>query len=1349
MDLGGASSFSIAEEDGTPLFVGSGTVVYKVNEGGTPLKLTSSLTSSCNLPQTAAFLPDSTVVNRLYLIYLDGSSGLKYSTLDASKETVEEIWVQQDAEITGTHDSKAITVADHANKKDVWIISLTSSPYTGPEVTLQGFEAVLFDGTSFTRKDIIAPSVAKPIATNSNFKLSPDGKKLVYGYEQDSKIGFVEYDFNNETGNITYNRTVEMPATSTTLNGGGIAFSADGRYLYMGGGTYSGLPEFFQLDLQNSEAIPVSMTVPELGANKQIGGGQLAPDGNIYYCISFEGIASIINSDKAYDGTESGAHLSIISEEAVGSAKPGLPLFNQSLLLTKAVIIKRENSNLQLEVDTSKLPAGTLDSYGICWTDSGTPTIADSKLSATDPAAPPVWDMNAFFTAGTSYTIRAFATVDGTTHYYDEMQMTLSAPPAVDISATSTSSAKSALVSLKVVPVDGCTYAWEQESGSSVTIANADKANASFIMPDSEVGIKITLTKSDGTSASKHLVITLGSAVIKTPADVSNGGTVSLVAQEVDDATYLWEQTGGPTVAITNPTASEAQFDASSIADGTSLTFKLTVTKDGKSSVVTKDITVRTPPAITFVDIPSQAKAGVTVNLKVQPVDGVTYAWAKTAGVPVTVSDNTTANASFTMPDGAGVMTFEITLTDAYGINSAKSVSIKCDAPPVANAGPDQEVKAGDLVTLSGDSSSDPAGETLTYSWTQKSGTTVSLQGAAKSTCTFIAPASSEALSFELNVTDPGGQSSTDTVSVNIGVPPVANAGPNQKVETGDAVTLSGKNSYDPENQVLTYKWEQVSGEPVTLNDDTIAKPSFTAPDITGAIQFKLTVTDTEGLTSDDTVICNIVRTGLVKIAPIADAGADYTVECGTLVSLNGLNSHARGAGDYLNGYRWEVVSDSSKSVTLRNATSARATFTAPASAAKVVLKLTVRAKSALEDSDTVVINVTDAGTPPVADAGTDQSVSSGASVTLNASSASVVSYLWEQTSGSPVELSDVTAASPTFTAPSLSLGCETLAFRLSVTNSEGLTDSDTIIVNVGSGGALTMPAAVASSSVASKSFEGSTVTLDASASTANGGASLKSFSWKQVAGPMAPLSDPSASKPTFVCPSTEVETILVFELTVTDSNNMESTDRVSVTYLPNTFADIDSKQIQFIAYDGFTHLGIAPKVAAAGSGTTSGAVVALKPVDPPTATGTAPTQMTYGLIDFKVRVEKPGDSTEVMVVLPAAAPANWVKLDRSSGAWLDYTDHVTYNSSRTIATIKLTDGGIGDDDGVANGIIVDPSGPGVMTSPTTSPSSSGGGSGGGCTMVPSSSFHIDLLMLLCGWAGLIFYRRKYKKIVR
>ncbi len=380
MDLGGTSSFSIAEEDGTPLFVGSGTVVYKVNEGGTPLKLTSSLTSPHNLPQTAAFLPDSTVVNRLYLIYIDGTTGLKYSTLDASKETVEEIWGQEDAEIKGTHGSKAITVADHANKKDVWIISLTSSPYTGPEVTLQGFEAVLFDGTSFTRKDIIAPSVAKPIATNSNFKLSPDGKKLVYGYEQDSKIGFVEYDFNNETGNITYNRTVEMPATSTTLEGGGIAFSADGRYLYMGGGNNAGMPEFFQLDLQNSEATPVAMTVPDLAANKLIGGGQLAPDGNIYYCIAFQGIASIINSDKAYDGTDTGAHLSVVAETKVGSAKPGLPLFNQSLLLTKAVIINRDNSNLQLKVDTSKLPAGTLDSYGICWTDSGTPTIVSVFL---------------------------------------------------------------------------------------------------------------------------------------------------------------------------------------------------------------------------------------------------------------------------------------------------------------------------------------------------------------------------------------------------------------------------------------------------------------------------------------------------------------------------------------------------------------------------------------------------------------------------------------------------------------------------------------------------------------------------------------------------------------------------------------------------------------------------------------------------------------------------------------------------------------------------------------------------------------------------------------------------------
>ena len=83
---------------------------------------------------------------------------------------------------------------------------------------------------------------------------------------------------------------------------------------------------------------------------------------------------------------------------------------------------------------------------------------------------------------------------------------------------------------------------------------------------------------------------------------------------------------------------------------------------------------------------------------------------------------------------------------------------------------------------------------------------------------------------------------------------PVANAGVNQSVLFGSTVILNGSESYDVDGSIVSYNWEQTSGEPVTLSTYNGEYSSFTAPEIATTLSFNLIVTDNEGASSGDTV---------------------------------------------------------------------------------------------------------------------------------------------------------------------------------------------------------------------------------------------------------------------------------------------------------------------------------------------------------------------------------------------------------------------------------------------------------------------------------------------------------------
>ncbi len=286
-------------------------------------------------------------------------------------------------------------------------------------------------------------------------------------------------------------------------------------------------------------------------------------------------------------------------------------------------------------------------------------------------------------------------------------------------------------------------------------------------------------------------------------------------------------------------------------------------------------------------------------------------------------------------------------------VSAALSTS---NQPPLANAGPDQKVNEEVIVTLSGANSTDPEGGALTYSWSQVSGTAVTLNNPSAAQTTFTPPnvgPDGKSLGFELTVTDSGGLQSSDTCLVNvlwINQPPTANAGTDQSVNEGETVSLNGSSSGDPDGFALNYEWVQTNGSPVALSDPFVAQPTFAAPSVGRegeTLMFQLTVTDSGGLQARDSCIVNIVWENQ---PPAANAGPDQNVNQGVSVSLDGMGSRDPDGG--VLAYSW--LQTEGGPVTLDNPGSAQPRFLAATGGSDsfLVFRLTVTDPEGLSASD-------------------------------------------------------------------------------------------------------------------------------------------------------------------------------------------------------------------------------------------------------------------------------------------------------------------------------------------------------------------------------------------------------------
>jgi hypothetical protein len=258
------------------------------------------------------------------------------------------------------------------------------------------------------------------------------------------------------------------------------------------------------------------------------------------------------------------------------------------------------------------------------------------------------------------------------------------------------------------------------------------------------------------------------------------------------------------------------------------------------------------------------------------PDDGIkSYLWKQTAGPSVSLSNPTDDQPTFTSPSvvdsKSKSLKFELTVTDYGGLKDTDTIVVNVSRendPPMADAGPDQNVDEETTVRLDGSNSSDPDDGIESYLWKQTAGPSVSLSNPRAVQPTFSAPtvgSDGDSFTFELTVTDYGSLQSTNTTIVNViwlNDPPEANAGVDQTVLEKTTVTLDGSNSLDPDDGIKSYQWKQVAGQSVTFSDPTDDQPTFEAPSFDDSgdqpLIFELIVTDNGDLQSSDSTTVSV-----------------------------------------------------------------------------------------------------------------------------------------------------------------------------------------------------------------------------------------------------------------------------------------------------------------------------------------------------------------------------------------------------------------------------------------------------------------------------------------------------------
>jgi len=655
----------------------------------------------------------------------------------------------------------------------------------------------------------------------------------------------------------------------------------------------------------------------------------------------------------------------------------------------------------------------------------------------------------------------------------------------------------------------------------------------------------------------------------------TNTVTVNGSASYDSDGTigsYQWTKIAGP-AQFSIAAATQSQTTINNLVQGV-YKFELKVT-DNKSAIAkdTIQVTVNAAP------LPNQPPVAVAGNNQVitLPVSSVTvngngstdadgsitgYQWTKIDGPAqfTIVSPNTVQTVVNNLAQG--VYRFELKVTDNKQAISRDTISITVNAAvnkaPVAIVSGNQTiVLPQNSVTVNGNNSYDTDGTVNTYQWTKIDGPAQFTIVTANQSQTVINNLVEGVYLFSLQVTDDKGATAKDTLKVTVSPVPVPNHVPVaiagnaiSIVLPQNSVTLNGNASYDEDGTIASYKWNKIAGPTqFTIASATQAQTLVNGL-VEGVYKFELVVTDNTGAIGKDTVQVTVTAPPANQL-PVAKAGNDRVITLPTnSLTLNGASSYDPDGS--ITTYQWNKIVGPAQ-FTISTPTQAQ-TELINLSQGIYRFELIVKDNSGAVAKDTVQVTVNaspQSNQAPVAVTGNNIVMTLPTnSVTLSGNASYdtdgiISTYLWKKISG-PAQFNIVTPTQKQTLVLNLVQG--SYEFELTVTDDDGATGKDTImvIVNPGAPPANQAPKASAGNDVVITQPT-SSVALLGTGTDEDG--TISSYAWKQVAGPAASTIVSPTQALTTIQRLTAVGTYR-FEFTVTD--NKGATGKATVQVIVN-----------------------------------------------------------------------------------------------------------------------------------------------------------------------------------------------------